>query len=214
MILSRGRESPPVTEVGKTEDCVTKVPHDTLRVLARCMLSPATKIDLHHAQRNLLRAVASLELLKGMFVLLIGLCAILLVRKDAWVVAESLLAVFHISTDRHFAQVFLDFADNLTDTRLWAAAKLAFVYSALRFAEGYGLWKERTWAEWIAFGSGTLLLPLEIRELLRGVTLVRSAVFAINLGIITYMFFLLRAGRRERRQQKLTVAEGRKQRPN
>src|SRR5258708_28930688 len=125
------------------------------------MLSPATKIDTHRARKNLLRAVASLEFIKGIFVLLIGICAILLVRKDAWVMAESLLALLHINTDRHVAQLFLNFADNLTDTRLWTAAKLAFVYSALRFTEGYGLWKQRTWAEWIAFGSGTLLLPLE-----------------------------------------------------
>jgi uncharacterized membrane protein (DUF2068 family) len=173
------------------------------------MLLPATKIDLRRAQKSLLRAVATLEFIKGIFVLLIGLCAILLVRKDAWVMAESLLALLHINTDRHSAQLFLDFADNLTDTRLWAAAQLAFVYSALRFAEGYGLWKQRTWAEWIAFGSGTLLLPLEVRELLRGITLLRSLVFAVNIAIVFYMFFLLRAGRRQRRYVQSLEAETR-----
>jgi uncharacterized membrane protein (DUF2068 family) len=178
------------------------------------MVSPATKIGFHRAQKSLLRAVATLEFVKGIFVLLIGICAILLVRKDAWVMAESLLALFHINTDRHVAQMFLDFADNLTDTRLWAAAKLAFVYSALRFAEGYGLWKERTWAEWIAFLSGTLLFPLEIRELLRGITVVRSLLFAVNIGVVSYMFFLLRAGRRERRLQRLADAKTRDQQAN
>jgi uncharacterized membrane protein (DUF2068 family) len=176
------------------------------------MLSPATKIDLHRAQRNLLRLVASFEFIKGIFVLLIGLSALLLVHKDAWVIAESLLALLHISTDRRWAQLFLDFADNLTDTRLWAAAQLAFTYSALRFAEGYGLWKERTWAEWIAFGSGALLLPLEVRELLRGVTALRSVVFLANIAIVLYMFFLLRAGRRRRRELQLVEAESRDRR--
>src|SRR5580704_12230194 len=159
------------------------------------MLSPATKIDLRHAQRNLLRVVASFEFIKGIFVLLIGLSALLLVHKDAWVIAESLLALLHISTDRHWAQLFLDFADDITDARLWAAARLAFAYSVLRFAEGYGLWKQRTWAEWVAFGSGMLLIPLEVRELLRGVTLLRSAVFVGNLIVVFYMLYLLRAGR-------------------
>jgi len=139
--------------------------------------------------------VATFEFLKGIFVLLIGLSAILLVHKDAWVVAESLLALLHISTDRHWAQLFLDFADNLTDARLWAAAKLAFAYSLFRFAEAYGLWKARTWAEWIALLSGTILLPLEIRELMRGVTLLRSGVFVVNLIIVGYMLYLLRSGR-------------------
>src|SRR5271165_4557000 len=171
------------------------------------MSSPATKTGLRPAQRRLLRLVASFEFTKGIFVLLIGMSAILLVHKDAWVIAESLLALLHISTDRHSAQLFLDFADNLTDARLWGAAELAFTYSALRFAEAYGLWKERTWAEWIAFGSGTLLLPLEIRELLRGITLLRSTMFLANLAIVFYMFFLLRAGRRRRRELRSIVPE-------
>lgn len=163
------------------------------------MLSPATKIDLHRAQRNLLRAVASFEFAKGLFVLLIGLSALLLVHKDAWVIAESLLALFHVNTDRRWAQDFLDFADRLTEPRLWAAAQLAIAYSALRFAEAYGLWKERTWAEWLAFVSGTLFLPLEIHGLMRGVTVLRSAVFVANLGIVLYMLFLLREERQRRR---------------
>jgi uncharacterized membrane protein (DUF2068 family) len=166
------------------------------------MLPLATKIDLQRAQKNLLRAVASFEFTKGVFVLLIGVSAILLVHKDAWVIAESLLALLHISTDRHSAQVFLDFADNLTDARLWMAAQLAFVYSALRFFEAYGLWKARTWAEWLSFVSGMLLIPLEIRELIRGITFFRSAVFLINIGIVLYMFFLLREGRQRRRQSQ------------
>jgi len=159
------------------------------------MSSPATKSDLHPAQRRLLRLVASFEFTKGVFVLLIGLGAILLVHKDAWVMAESLLALLHISTDRHSAQLFLDFADDITDARLWMAARLAFAYSALRFAEAYGLWKQRRWAEWFALGSGTLLIPLEIHELMRGITVLRSVVFVGNLVIVFYMLYLLRCGR-------------------
>ncbi len=160
------------------------------------MSSPASKSGHATAQRRILRAVATLEFTKGIFVLLIGLSAILLVHKDAWVMAESLLALLHISTDRRSAQLFLDFADDITDARLWAAVQLAFAYSALRFVEAYGLWKQRTWAEWVAFGSGTLLIPLEIRELIRGVTLLRSVVFVGNLVIVCYMLYLLRTGRR------------------
>src|SRR5258708_40023210 len=106
------------------------------------MLSPATKIDSHRARRNLLRAVASFEFIKGIFVLLIGLCAILLVRTISWVMAETLLSLFHIGTDRHVAQVFLVFAANLTNTRRCASAIPASHYSPPRLAEGYGLWNE------------------------------------------------------------------------
>lgn len=159
------------------------------------MSSSAKKPGLRPAQRRILRLVASFEFFKGIFVLLMGLSALLLVHKDAWVIAESLLALLHISTDRHTAQLFLDFADDITDARLWAAAELAFAYSVLRFAEAYGLWRQRTWAEWVAFGSGMLLIPLEIRELLRGVTLLRLGVLVGNLIIVGYMLYLLRSGR-------------------
>jgi len=158
-----------------------------------------TQPDPHRRQRRVLRTVAFVEFLKGIFVLFMGLSALMLVHRDVWLIAESLLALLHINSDRHFALVFLDFADNVTDARLWAAAQIAFAYSALRFTEAYGLWNERAWAEWVAFISGTLLLPLEIRELLRGVTLLRSGLFLGNLAIVFYMLYLLRAAHRERR---------------
>ncbi|HEY1660056.1 MAG TPA: DUF2127 domain-containing protein [Candidatus Sulfotelmatobacter sp.] len=159
------------------------------------MASHASKPGLPTTQRRILRAVASVELFKGIFVLILGVIAILLLHKDSWVIAESILALFHISTDRRSAQLFLDYADDLTDARLWMLARLAFAYSVLRFVEAYGLWKQRTWAEWVALGSGTLLIPWEIRELLRGVTLLRSGVFIGNLIIVFYMLYLLRCGR-------------------
>ena len=143
-----------------------------------------------------MRLVALFEFGKGIFVLCLGVVALLLVHKDAWLIAESLLVRLHINTDRRSAQMFLDFADNITDARLLTAAWLSFTYSALRFAEAYGLWKERTWAEWIALVSGALLLPLEVRALLRAVTIWRSAVFVGNLAIVFYMWFLIREGRK------------------
>jgi uncharacterized membrane protein (DUF2068 family) len=159
------------------------------------MALPVRKIGLPPTQRRLLRLVAFFEFLKGAFGLLVGFVAILLVHKDAWVIAESLLALLHISTDRHFAQLFLDFADDVTPARLWTAAFLAFIYATLRFIEAYGLWKQRTWAEWFAFGSGALLIPWEIREMLRGITLLRSVLLVGNLVVVGYMFYLLRSGR-------------------
>ena len=154
--------------------------------------------DHHRRQRTVLRTVAGFEFFKGIFVVLMGVCALALVHKDTWLIAESLLALLHISTDRNYAQLFLDFADSITDARLWAAARIAFAYAALRFTEAYGLWKERTWAEWVAFVSGTLLLPWEIRELFRGVTAVRSALLLGNLAIVFFMLYVILSNRRER----------------
>jgi len=162
------------------------------------MLALGIHSDRQRRQRRLLRAVASLEFAKGVFVVIMGFCALALLHKDLWVVAESLLAFFHIDTDHQWAQRFLDFADNVTDARLWAAARIAFAYGALRFTEAYGLWRARPWAEWVAFLSGTLLLPLEVRELLRGLTVLRLSLFLGNIAIILYMLHVILSNRRER----------------
>jgi uncharacterized membrane protein (DUF2068 family) len=162
------------------------------------------QIEIQHVpnyrQRRVLRAVAGFELFKGIFVLLMGFCALALVHKDVWLYAESLLALFHINTDRHSAQLFLTFADSVTDARLWAAARIAFAYAVLRFTEAYGLWKGRTWAEWVALVSGTLLLPLEVRELFRGVTTIRCLLLVGNVAIVLYMLYVIMSNRRQRKQ--------------
>lgn len=172
------------------------------------MLQPGPKPDSHRRQRRVLRAVAAFEFLKGSFVVLMGVTALALVHKDVWLYAESLLALFHIGTDRRSAQLFLEFADSVTDARLWTAARIAFAYAALRFAEAYGLWRARTWAEWVAFVSGFLLLPLEVRELLRGLTVLRCTLFLGNVAVVAYMLYVIVSNRRERRAAASLVAEG------
>jgi len=163
------------------------------------MRQNVASLEPHRHQRHLLRAVACVEFFKGIFVVVMGVCALFLIHKDVWLYAESLLALLHVNTDGRIAQMFLDFADSVTDARLWTAARIAFLYAALRLTEGYGLWKSRTWAEWVAFLSGTLLLPFEIRELLRGVTLIRSGLLIGNIAIILYMLYVILENRRERR---------------
>ena len=137
-----------------------------------------------------LRAVASLELGKGLVVLLLGFGFVSLVHKDAWDVAETLLHFLHVNPDRRYAQVFLNLADNITDAKLWAMAGGALAYSIVRFVEAYGLWLERTWAEWFALISGALYVPFEAYELVRRPTMVHVGVLLINLGIVLFMLYL------------------------
>lgn len=156
-----------------------------------------TKIVVHakaaerHRRRAALRAVASLETFKGLIVLLLGFGAVTLVHRDAWDVAEAVLRFLHVNPDHHrSAQVFLNLADNITDKKLWVMAGGALAYAIIRFTEAYGLWRERTWAEWFALISGTLYLPFEVYELVRRPSPIHVAVLLINLAIVFYMLYL------------------------
>jgi uncharacterized membrane protein (DUF2068 family) len=144
--------------------------------------------DLAHKRG--LRAVASIEFLKGLAGVGAAIGLLVLRHKDIWDIAENTLEFFHIDTDRHFAQVLLDFADQVTSGQLTTLAALAFVYSGLRFLEAYGLWRTRVWAEWLAILSGLVYIPLEIRALLHQSTPFRWGALILNIALVGYVAYV------------------------
>jgi uncharacterized membrane protein (DUF2068 family) len=141
----------------------------------------------HRARLQALRTVALLELVKG--VLVVG-AAISLYWVDPSDVAGAFLNYLHISPDRHFAHLLLQLADRLSNVKLWQLILGASIYSGLRFAEAFGLWRARAWAEWIALVSGAIYLPYEIARLAHRVTLLHVSIFLVNLAVVAFMFYL------------------------
>ena len=71
-----------------------------------------TARDRYRTNLQVLRGIATLEVTKGMIVLLAAVGILLVVRReDPWDIADGLLRLLHISPDHHFAQVFLDWAE-------------------------------------------------------------------------------------------------------
>lgn len=134
-----------------------------------------------------LRGVAVFEFAKGVAVLAAAFSLYWLDPSD---VADAFLNFLHISPDHHLARLLMGMADRLSNIAVWQVLVFAAAYSGLRFAEAYGLWKARAWAEWIALVSGALYLPLEIKALHHQVTLFHVAVLTVNVAIVMFMFYL------------------------
>jgi len=149
----------------------------------------------HDHTLQALRGIATIELAKGLLVLFAAITLIFFMRRDPWDVADGLLHLLHISPDGQFAQRFLDWADTLTDAKLWAVAAAGLAYSVLRFFEAYGLWYARAWAEWIALISGSLYLPYEIYKLIHRQNWLHIGILVVNLAIVFYMAYLLKTGK-------------------
>lgn len=143
-----------------------------------------------------LRAVASIEFSKGVSGVLLGIGFLALVHKDVWDITERVMEFLHINPDRHWAQVVLDRADQVTDRQLMTVAIGFFAYSTLRFIEAYGLWRTRIWAEWLAILSGLVYLPFEINELLRRATPFKWALLLLNIVMVSYVAYVRLSGRR------------------
>jgi len=147
-----------------------------------------------------IRTVAFFEAIKGALVLLAGLGVLSLIHRNIQAIAENLVRHSHLDPASHYPRIFLDAAKHTTDGRLWAFAGAAAVYSLVRFAEAYGLWFERRWAEWFALTTSGLYLPLEIFELVHRPTPVKLAILVTNLGIVAYMTYALWHSRQQDRE--------------
>lgn len=145
----------------------------------------------HHT----LQLIAFFEAVKGLIVFGAGFGMLALLHRDARQVAESLVTWLHIDPDRHFAGIFLNLASKVTDAKLWAFAAFALVYTAVRWAEAYGLWLNRRWAAWLGAASGAVYVPVEVWELWHRTSPLKFATLALNVAVVGYLLWTLRAGR-------------------
>lgn len=144
-----------------------------------------------------MRLVALFEGAKGLAVLLAGFGLLSLLHKDVQGIATQIVERMHLNPARKYPGIFIHAASKLTDARLWMLAGLSLVYAVCRGAEGYGLWWERRWAEWLAVASGLIYLPIELYELAHGASWIKVGAVIVNIVIVTYMGLALRRTRSE-----------------
>jgi uncharacterized membrane protein (DUF2068 family) len=65
-------------------------------------------------------------------------------------------------------------------------------YGVLEGIEAVGLWLTKRWAEYLTFIATTLLLPLEIYEIIHKGTVLKVIGFIINLAVVIYLLFAKR----------------------
>ena len=91
--------------------------------------------------------------------------------------------------------------------RVIGAAVLA--YGILEGVEAIGLWLAKRWAEYLTFLATTILLPLEIYEIIHKGTVLKVIGFIINVAVVIYLLFAKRlfglrgGGRRGRARARL-----------
>lgn len=97
------------------------------------------------------------------------------------------------------------FAFSITNLYLVGAGVAA--YAVLEGTEAVGLWLGRRWAEYLTFVATVVFVPIEIRELTRGVSALKVLTLVINLLIVIYLLlakrlFGLRGGGKAARAER------------
>jgi uncharacterized membrane protein (DUF2068 family) len=153
------------------------------------------------------RVVAAIEGAKGVLVLAMGVGLHRLMHHDLRAFAVHVLHQFHLDPASHYPSIFLHAMENMSDRRLQMLALGALAYACVRFAEAYGLWRERAWGEWLAAVGGAIYIPFELYHLWLHVTAVKIGLLAVNVVIVAYMACLLWMRRAADASEKATRRE-------
>ncbi len=64
---------------------------------------------------------------------------------------------------------------------------IAGIYAVATVIQAIGLWYEKAWARMLVLGIVGISLPIEVFELVRGITIIKLAVFLVNVSIFWYL---------------------------
>ncbi len=156
-----------------------------------------------------LRAVAVLECVKGLLAIAASFVFLEIIHKnvDLEDAAQNLLYYLHIDPDRRLSQAFVEVAGKVMDANLTLVLTIAFIYAAGRFVEGYGLWRQRVWGEWMAIISGAIYIPFELYKLARRPNMVHLVILLVNLVVVFYIGWVRWEEISRRRSHRVLYAE-------
>lgn len=139
------------------------------------------------AHRRALHAIALFEAVKGLAALAAGIGLLGLLHHDIHHLAVALLWRFHLDPALPYPAILLHYADLLSAIDLRTLAPVALAYVGVRFLEAWGLWRGKTWAEWLGALSGALYIPLEVAHLAHRTNLINAAVLLANVVIVGFL---------------------------
>ncbi len=156
-----------------------------------------------------LRTVAVLEAVKGLLALAASFVFLEIVHKnvDLEDAAQNLLYYLHIDPDRRLSQAFVHAAGKVMDANVTLVLVIAFIYAAGRFVEGYGLWRQRAWGEWLAIISGAVYLPFELYKLIRHPNWIHWTILLVNIVVVLYIGWVRWEEISARRTARMRLAE-------
>jgi len=145
----------------------------------------------HTRERATLRAIAIFESVKGVAALAAAFGLLELVHHDTRRIAMALIGHYNLDPNGHYPGLMLHYAEVLQNANFRMIFLLAIVYATVRIAEGYGLWRDRAWAEWLAALSGALYIPFEAEHLLHRTNTINAVVLLANIATVAFMVWRL-----------------------
>jgi uncharacterized membrane protein (DUF2068 family) len=153
-----------------------------------------SKILRRPASVRYLKLIAVFKILQGL--LLVGLSASLffLNSRTLWLEQISNWADDELLLHHSRAVLFLleKLQTALAAGQLRATALLALFYAAILFTEGFGVYFQKRWAEYLMIFATGALIPLEVRHMWHQPTVGAVTLLVINCFIVWFLYRVLK----------------------
>jgi uncharacterized membrane protein (DUF2068 family) len=155
----------------------------------------ATTQRTHTEGRGLL-VIAAYKFLKSIGLLLLGFGALRFLQGNRAVAIAHLVDTLRIDPHNHYVNQLLEKLANVDARKLHQFSVGTFFYAALFLIEGVGLALRQRWAEYLTIVSTASLIPVEVLEIYRGVSVLKILLLLGNILIVWYLVHELRLGKK------------------
>jgi len=139
-----------------------------------------------------IKTIAVFEFSKGVLVLTAGLGILSLLNHKVQDEFEYFVSRFNYSPHGKITSSIYEAITHPKNSILILLASFAILYSSLRFAEGYGLWRQAKWAKWIGLISSLIYLPYEAYDFMKHPGIIPIVFIIINLAVIYVLYSTIR----------------------
>lgn len=144
-----------------------------------------------NSDQRILRAIAIYKFFKCVGLLLIAAGALEISRVNVFEHVTMWLRHLPLAEGHYGIHRAIESVLNLTPRNIELIGAIAFAYAMLFGTEGYGLWRERHWAEYLTTVATASLIPFEIWALIEKLTLLRVIAIAVNVWIVIWLARML-----------------------
>ncbi len=140
--------------------------------------------------------IAVFKLIKGALLIAVGIGGLKLLHRDVSEVVGQWIDALRIDPNNRYIHRLLVRLWTVDERKLEEISAGSFFYAGLLLTEGFGLLFEKRWAEYFTVIITGSLLPLEVYELVRGVSLAKILLLIVNVAVVWYLIARLRRTQR------------------
>jgi uncharacterized membrane protein (DUF2068 family) len=155
-----------------------------------------TRDAMKTSDSGILRLIAASKFAKVALLISVGIGIFKSLHTDLACTLEHWITMLGLNPGNQFVEATLTKAANLSPHKVKLLGAGSFIYAGLFLTEGVGLWLAKRWGEWITVIITGSLVPIEIYEIFRRLSVIKILVLITNLAIVAYLVYRIRNNKR------------------